>query len=59
MLLEEIGMNAAVQLVGPERWPLLPGARWEDGKNQRCYWRLNGADGPTELIEWYPQEGTV
>lgn len=59
LLLEEIGMSASVALVGPEKWPLLPGAVWVGGEKQARHWRLNGYDAPVELTEWYPKEGEI
>lgn len=58
-VLEDAGMGAQPQMVGPERWPLVVGSRWVDGENKQLYWRLDGANEPVELTEWVPKEGKI
>lgn len=58
-VLEDAGMGAQPQLVGPEGWPLVVGSRWADGENKQLYWRLDGANEPVELTEWIPKEGKI
>lgn len=59
LILEDAGMGAQPQMVGPERWPLVVGSRWVDGENKQLYWRLDGANEPVELTEWVPKEGEI
>lgn len=59
LILEDVGMGAQPQMVGPERWPLVVGSRWVDGENKQLYWRLDGANEPVELTAWTPKEGKV
>lgn len=59
LILEDVGMGAQPQLVGPDRWPLVTGAVWEGGENKQLYWRLDGANEPVELTAWTPKEGKV
>lgn len=59
LLLEEIGMNASVQLVGPDQWPLVTGATWEGGESKQLYWRLDGEKEPIGLTDWTPKEGKI
>lgn len=59
LLLEEVGSNASIRLVGETKWPLLMGARWEDSQNKAVYWLLDGNRIPVELEEWRPEEGTL
>lgn len=59
LLLEEVGTNASIRLVGETKWPLLIGTRWEDSQNKTVYWLLDGNRMPVELEEWRPEEGTL
>lgn len=59
LVLEDAGMGAQPQLVGPSQWPLVTGAVWEGGANKQVCWRLDGAKEPVELTAWTPKEGTV
>lgn len=59
LLLEEVGTNASIRLVGETKWPLLMGTRWEDSQNKSVYWLLDGNRMPVELEEWRPEEGTL
>lgn len=59
LLLEEVGTNASIRLVGKTKWPLLMGSRWEDSQNKAVYWLLDGNRIPVELEEWRPEEGTL
>lgn len=59
LLLEEVGTNASIRLVGETKWPLFIGTRWEDSQNKTVYWLLDGNRMPVELEEWRPEEGTL
>lgn len=56
---EEAVFSAAPQLIGPQKWAMAVGIKWEGSQRQNRYWRLNGYDAPVELTEWMPKEGTV
>lgn len=59
LVLEDAGIGAQPQLVGPDQWPLVTGATWEGGENKQLYWRLDGEKEPVGLTAWTPKEGKV
>lgn len=59
LVLEDAGIGAQPQLVGPDQWPLVTGATWEGGESKQLYWRLDGEKEPVGLTAWTPKEGKI